>query len=147
MMGRGWEKSSHKPKPQRRRWGGMLFSFLAVVGCLLTVSCDLPGKPTPTDEFVRPQEIESFATLFGRNCAGCHGADGKLGPAPPLNDPLFLALVPVSELERAITHGRAGTPMPAFAIRDGGELRPKQIRILAEGLKAHWASAGTPARE
>jgi cytochrome c oxidase cbb3-type subunit 3/ubiquinol-cytochrome c reductase cytochrome c subunit len=93
---------------------------------------------------VRPQEIQSFSVLFQQNCAGCHGKDGKLGPAPPLNDPLFRALVPDAELQRVVSEGRPGTLMPAFAIAAGGWLTAKQVKILAEGIKQeqHWGPAG-----
>ena len=57
---------------------------------------------------------------FTARCAGCHGADGKFGPAPPLNDSVFLAIVPDAELRHVISDGRVVTaaqksPMPAFA--------------------------------
>jgi mono/diheme cytochrome c family protein len=111
--------------------------------------CDFPGRPGPADRFVPPREEKTFAVLFRRNCAGCHGADGKLGPAPPLNDKLFLAQVPDAELQRVIAEGRPGTPMPAFAEARGGELTAEQVAILASGLKPRWGSAaaapgGTP---
>jgi cytochrome c oxidase cbb3-type subunit 3/ubiquinol-cytochrome c reductase cytochrome c subunit len=83
----------------------------------------------------------SFDVLFGQNCAGCHGTDGKLGPAPPLNDPLFRALVPDEELLRVVTEGRPGTLMPAFATSQGGPLTAEQIKVLAAGLKQRWGSA------
>jgi len=91
----------------------------------------------------------SFQVLFQQNCSGCHGADGKLGPAPPLNDPLFLALVPDTELERVITEGRPGTLMPAFSIVKGGQLTTEQVKVLAQGIKPHWgpvqpAPSGAP---
>jgi mono/diheme cytochrome c family protein len=84
---------------------------------------------------VSPNEVLEFGALFKRNCAGCHGADGKLGPAPPLNDSLFRAIVPQIELERVVSAGRPGTPMPAFAIANGGTLTPAQIRVLVDQIK------------
>jgi cytochrome c oxidase cbb3-type subunit III len=93
---------------------------------------------------VPPQEETTFPALFARNCAGCHGAHGKFGPAPPLNDGLFLALVPDAELERVISDGRAGTLMPAFAAAKGGHLLPGQVKVLASGLKSHWRSKEPP---
>ena len=91
----------------------------------------------------------AFDALFRRNCAGCHGADGKLGPAPPLNDTLFLALIPDAELRRVIAEGRPGTLMPAFATARGGQLTAEQVNILAEGIKQRWrplepAPSGAP---
>jgi len=76
--------------------------------------------------------------LFQRNCAGCHGADGKLGPAPPLNNKLFLALVPDAELARVIASGRGATLMPAFAEAEGGSLTAEQVKLLADGIKPRW---------
>ena len=103
--------------------------------------CDLPGKPDPTNKFVYPDKVTDFATLFAKNCAGCHGAQGKLGPAPPLNDSVFLAIVPDEELIMTISRGRAGTSMPAFADSRGGTLSAEQIRVLATGLRTHWKTA------
>ena len=84
-------------KLSKRRW--RLLPLLAA----LAAGCDLPGqpkRPAPADEATQ------FNALYTTHCAGCHGADGKLGPAPPLNDPIFLAIVPDAELLRVITEGR-----------------------------------------
>jgi mono/diheme cytochrome c family protein len=108
--------------------------------------CDLPGKPDPANKFVYPDKVTDFATLFGKNCAGCHGAEGRFGPAPPLNDLVFLAIVPDEELIMTISRGRAGTSMPAFADSRGGTLTAAQIRVLAEGIRTHWTSGLALAR-
>jgi mono/diheme cytochrome c family protein len=110
----------------------------------LAAGCDLPGKPREADRPVPADQVEDFDVLYSTHCAGCHGADGKLGPAPPLNDPLFLAIVPDAELLRVITEGRAVTPaqkslMPAFARDRGGPLTDAQVKVLAEGIKRRWA--------
>ena len=98
------------------------------------------GKPRDNDRYLQPHEVRTLAVLYQRNCSGCHGADGKLGPAPPLNDKLFLALIPDVDLERLITEGRPGTLMPAFASAKGGHLTSEQVKILAAGLKPRWGS-------
>jgi mono/diheme cytochrome c family protein len=77
--------------------------------------------------------------LYQQNCAGCHGAEGKLGPAPPLNDKSFLDMVSEDILLRVISAGRPGTPMPAFAQEQGGMLTAKQVQILAESIKPRWS--------
>ena len=92
------------------------------------------GRPIPADRIV------DFATLYGRNCAGCHGADGQFGPAPPLNDPLFLAIVPDDVLTMIVDEGRPGTPMPAFSRKHGGPLTDEQVRALAGGIKSRWSA-------
>jgi len=114
----------------------------AVVGMILLNAggCNLSGKPDQADLPVSPEQIANFDQLYTTNCAGCHGATGKLGPAPPLNDPLFVAIIPEDELHRVIGDGRAGTLMPAFATVNGGSLTDKQVKLLAEGVKSHWKS-------
>ena len=119
-----------------------LLPLLAV----LALGCNPPGKPNPADRPVPADQVKDFGALYATRCAGCHGADGKLGPAPPLNDPLFLAIVPDAELLRVITEGRAVTPaqkslMPAFVRDRGGPLTDAQVKVLAEGIKRRWGGA------
>jgi mono/diheme cytochrome c family protein len=105
---------------------------------VLAAACDLPGRPKRADRPVPQDQVLSFPALYRENCAGCHGADGKLGPAPPLNDPTFLAIVPDEVLLKVITEGRPNTPMPAFARDQGGALTAAQVKVLAQGIKPHW---------
>ena len=121
---------------------GVSTGLLCVV-CMALLGCsdDLPGKPKPADR-PRPQnEITDFATLFAQNCTGCHGQDGTQGPAPPLNDALFLALIPDDALLSVIRDGRPGTPMPAFAVEQGGTLTAEQIEIISKGVKTELPTA------
>jgi mono/diheme cytochrome c family protein len=111
---------------------------------LLAAGCGFPGQPKEDDRYIPPQKELRFNVLFQQNCIGCHGADGKLGPAPPLNDKLFLALVPDAELQRIVSEGRAGTLMPAFAKAKGGQLTTEQVNVLAQGLKPHWGPVEAP---
>jgi len=126
--------------PGKRSW--RLLPLLAA----LTAGCDLPGRPDPADRPVPADQVKDFGALYATHCAGCHGADGKLGPAPPLNDALFLAIVPDAELLRVITEGRTVTPaqkspMPAFARERGGPLTAAQVKALAEGIKERWGAS------
>jgi cytochrome c oxidase cbb3-type subunit 3 len=98
-------------------------------------NADLTRSSTTTDH---------FAVLFATHCAGCHGVQGKLGPAPPLNDPLFLAIVPDEELLQAIQHGRRGTPMPAFSRQAGGTISAEEVNVLAAGIKRAWKKEHKP---
>ena len=130
---------------KRLREGRWRLLTLLVV---LTGGCDLPGKPREADRPVPADQVKDFDALYGAHCAGCHGADGKLGPAPPLNDPVFLAIVPDAELRHVITEGRAVTAaqssaMPAFARAGGGPLTDAQVQVLAEGIKKRWGPAAS----
>ncbi|MFO0949463.1 MAG: c-type cytochrome [Planctomycetota bacterium] len=111
-----------------------------VLACSILSGCGWtpPGKPDPRNRPLAPTEVLDFTTLYQKNCSGCHGAEGKLGVAPPLNDPLFLAIIPKDELGKVIDSGRLGTMMPAFARANGGHLTPEQVRVLAEGIVSTW---------
>jgi cytochrome c oxidase cbb3-type subunit III len=115
---------------------GILLALLAA----LAAGCNFPGQPKTGDRYVPPQKERSFKVLFQQNCVGCHGAKGELGPAPPLSDKLFLALIPDTELQRVITEGRPGTLMPAFATGKGGHLTADQVKVLANGIKQRWGA-------
>jgi cytochrome c oxidase cbb3-type subunit III len=123
---------------RRRRYLFLSISPGLLVSLSVFTGCDWPGKPKDSDRPIPAEQIEDFGRLYGMHCTGCHGADGKNGPAPPHNDPLFLAIVPDEELHRVIKEGRTGTPMTAFAKDKGGPLTDKQIHILAQGIKEHW---------
>lgn len=125
---------------RRSRHGWAL--AVAVGLCLLTgTGCEPPGRPREANRPRREDQVVDFSALYGRNCAGCHGADGKLGPAPPLNDAVFLDIVPDDVLLRVIREGRPGTPMPAFARGNGGLLTDAQVEMLAGGIKSRWKPA------
>jgi cytochrome c oxidase cbb3-type subunit 3 len=114
-----------------------LLVVLLILG--LAMGCDqLPGKPTPEDRWKAGTAITDFSQLYALNCSGCHGADGRLGAARPLNDPLYLALVSNDTLRQMIAQGVPGTAAPAFAQQIGGPLTDKQIDILIEGMRSRW---------
>jgi cytochrome c oxidase cbb3-type subunit 3 len=118
---------------------GALAAGLMLVASVALAGCDaLPGRPKPGKHEVLPSQVVAFDALYARHCAGCHGAEGRLGPARPLNDPLYLALVPRERLTRVIARGVAGTSQPAFAQSAGGELTDAQIDALVQGLIATW---------
>jgi mono/diheme cytochrome c family protein len=97
------------------------------------------GKPDAELRFQRPNEVTDFAVLFGKNCSGCHGMDGQLGPAPPLNDPLLQSIISDEQIRDTVRRGRAGTLMPAFARWQGGPLTERQVDIIVQGVRQQWA--------
>jgi len=113
--------------------------FPLILTIILTSGCDrLPGKPTLEERWKPATEITDFSQLYAQNCSGCHGADGRLGAARPLNDPLYLALISRLTLRAAIMRGVPGTSAPAFAQQSGGSLTEKQIDVLVEGVLSRW---------
>jgi mono/diheme cytochrome c family protein len=98
-----------------------------------------PGKPAADSQEVRPSQVMDFAVLYGSNCAGCHGPQGRGGPAAALGDPVYLALADDAFLRRVSAEGVPGTAMPAFARSAGGMLTDAQIDAIVKGMRARWA--------
>lgn len=114
--------------------------FIAVIALTACGMRDrVPGQPSPDSRVARPDQVTSFATLYGTNCAGCHGAEGKGGAAQSLRDPLFLAIADDAAIRRVVRNGVPGTPMPAFAQSAGGMLTDRQIDAIVAGIRARWA--------
>jgi len=109
------------------------------VSLLAGLAIVLVGCGHRTEQFTSPDQITDFATLFGNNCAGCHGHDGRSGAGRPLNDPLYLALIGKVRLRDVIAKGVPGTAMSAFAQNAGGGLTEQQITILADQIEARWS--------
>jgi cytochrome c oxidase cbb3-type subunit III len=118
-------------------------SLLASAGLLLsTLMCgcaNAPGKQVAASTPIVPNEISDFNVLYGDNCAGCHGTDGRGGAAIPLDDPVYLAIADDAVLRRAATSGIPGTSMPAFAQSAGGMLTEKQIELIVHGIRERWS--------
>jgi cytochrome c oxidase cbb3-type subunit III len=120
-------------------------SRLAIVAALPTLALmvcaacsSAPGAPRAGSEVVPPSEVVEFSALYGQNCAGCHGANGKGGAAIALANPVFLAIADDTVIRRTAANGVPGTSMPAFAQSAGGMLTEKQIDALVRGIRS-WA--------
>jgi cytochrome c oxidase cbb3-type subunit III len=96
------------------------------------------GIPRADSEVVPPSEVLDFNVLYGQNCAGCHGVDGKGGAAIALANPVFLAIADDAVIRRTASNGVPGTPMPAFVQSAGGMLTEKQIDAIVNGIRS-WA--------
>lgn len=108
---------------------------------LALAGCNLPGRPAPGAEVPRPEAVLSFDTLYGQNCAGCHGAKGSEGAAIDLANPEYQALIDDATLRDIIAHGEKGTLMPGFAVSDGGVLTDQQIDVILKGMRQRWSKA------
>jgi cytochrome c oxidase cbb3-type subunit III len=107
--------------------------FMSLAGCDIVPGRARAQRNTP------PAQTSAFYGLYDRQCAGCHGRDGRLGAARPLNDPVYLALVPAERVRHVIAEGVPGTAQPAFALSAGGALTDEQIDSLVQGLQASWS--------
>jgi len=114
----------------------------AVAMIIALAGCDaVPGRPRPDARELPPTEVVAFETLYARNCAGCHGQTGRLGPARPLNDPVYLAFAPPERVRQVIAVGVPGTAQPAFGLDAGGPLTNQQIDVLVRGMEERWRRA------
>jgi cytochrome c oxidase cbb3-type subunit 3 len=99
------------------------------------------------EQIEKDPAMQSYAlavgqSIFGDNCATCHGAGGTGGKGyPNLRDDIWLWGGSLEDIQRTITYGiRSGDPdarmsqMPAFG-RDG-LLKPDQIADLTEYVVA-----------
>jgi len=118
---------------------GSMFALLAVALC---TACSISsGRPAQNSAVVPPDRIVDFRVLYGQNCAGCHGVDGKGGAAMSLSNPVFLAIADDTVIRHAASNGAPGTPMPAFAQSAGGMLTDRQIDAIVSGIRS-WAKPG-----
>jgi cytochrome c oxidase cbb3-type subunit III len=115
---------------------GLCGSILVL--CSLALSGCHSGKPSPGAEALRPDKVTDFAHLYAQNCSGCHGADGTRGPAMPLGNSEYEAIVDEGTLGDAIGNGVQGTLMPAFSQGAGGMLTDDQINALVVGIREKW---------
>jgi mono/diheme cytochrome c family protein len=114
----------------------MKLRALSVAVCLSIASA---CRESPVDSPVTPpNKIADFAYLYARNCAGCHGTNGKGGAAISLGDPVYLAIADDATIRRVTADGVPGTSMPAFVQHSGGMLTGDQIDVITRGIRA-WA--------
>jgi cytochrome c oxidase cbb3-type subunit III len=118
----------------------MRIGLLAFLACLAACASGCgPARGYPPNPVVRPADVTDFATLYGENCAACHGANGQNGPAIDLANPQYQALVDDASLRKWISNGMPGTEMAAFAQSAGGMLTDAQVGALIAGMRKAWA--------
>ena len=117
----------------------LLVSAALVLSTVVCGCANAPGKELAASTPIVPSEISDFNVLYGENCAGCHGLEGRGGAAIALGDPVYLAIADDTILRRAATNGIPGTSMPAFAQSAGGMLTEKQIDVIARGIRERWS--------
>jgi cytochrome c oxidase cbb3-type subunit III len=119
-----------------------LSASTVLVAVLLTGCGVPPGQPRADSATPAPTDVVEFSALYGSNCAGCHGVNGRGGAAIALANPVYLAIVDERAMRASVAGGVRGTSMPAFAQRAGGMLTEKQIDALVSGMRSNWSRAG-----
>ena len=75
-------------------------------------------------------------SLFLRNCAGCHGMNGRGGMAPEIGNPVFQRAATDEFIIRTIRNGRVATAMPAFQRNRGAGVQRsghrRRARLFAD---------------
>lgn len=116
---------------------------LMIIGCTLTVlAASLILQTTAHSAIATPLPTanqRTAATLFSKNCATCHGKDGraktfkaKFNHARNLTEPGWQDAVSDERISNSITNGRG--KMPAFA-KKMSEAEIDSLVLLVRGLK------------
>ena len=104
-------------------WLNSAIVILILTGCLPDA-----GSPSTQDTSTiidMGPVIPEDQLLYDTYCGFCHGYEGEgylADNANALANPLFLEAVTDEFLEKAIIHGRPGTPMAAWGVNYGGPL-------------------------
>ena len=143
-----------------RRWRvGLIAIALVIVAFALPRFSVLVTEAYPTSFFSSPTGYTAHsaavgARAFARNCAACHGPDGK-GDGPLARSlpiaPADLTAAHIyghlpGDLYWTIGHGVPGTPMPAFAAELDAQTRWSLIDFILANADGVRARAGTPAQ-
>jgi len=106
----------------------------------LTVLITACGRPAddPAGGASRGQITAAFDQVYGVNCAGCHGANGRNGAALSLDDSIYRTIMDSAAVRHTIATGAPGTLMPAFAKSAGGTLADSEIAVIVAGIQNRW---------
>lgn len=114
----------------------MKLRFILLITSLALVACDPPGRPKPSAKWEAPHAISDFDTLYRENCLACHSFGATVAASNPMDDPLYLSVLPEEVLRKVVSDGIPGTSMPAFSHEHGGPLSHEQVEIIVKGILA-----------
>jgi cbb3-type cytochrome c oxidase subunit III len=125
-----------RPGTQMPAWGphagGLLpEEITAVIDYLRTGA----PKPSPGPALTLAGDAGNGLQLFLRNCAGCHGMNGRGGFAPEIGNPVFQQAASDGFIVQTIRLGRAGSAMPAFQRSEAPALADQDIADVLAYLR------------
>jgi cbb3-type cytochrome c oxidase subunit III len=104
-----------RPGTQMPAWGPHAGGLLPeeIMAVTEYLSSGASAAPAMTALTLRGDASHGLS-LFLRNCAGCHGMNGRGGLAPEIGNPVFQRAATDDFIVRTIRRGRMATAMPAF---------------------------------
>ncbi|MBI4304200.1 MAG: cytochrome c [Chloroflexi bacterium] len=109
-------------------------SFIITVALIsvLFLGCAKSQPTPPAAPPAPPKPAVDAASLYGTNCAACHGQkrEGVSGLGPALT-PTILSQKSDTQLREVILKGKSGTAMPGFE----GRLKAEEVDALVQLLK------------
>ncbi len=91
-------------------------------------------------EAARQTQLESLTeegqTIWGFNCASCHGDSGEGDSGPALNSKQFLQSASDEQIQLFVSVGVPGTSMGAYSQDFGGPLTSEQIKAVSTFLRS-----------
>jgi len=87
-----------------------------------------PGRIATVEAHDKVIAVAAGQSLFQKNCALCHGDQGKGNSAPALNDKTFLNTADDDTLFNVVSAGVPSTEMPAWNSAHGGPLTDEDVK-------------------
>jgi cytochrome c oxidase cbb3-type subunit 3 len=130
-----------RPGTQMPAWGPHAGGLLPeeITGVIEYLRSGAPAAPAMT-ALTLHGDASNGLSLFLRNCAGCHGMNGRGGLAPEIGNPVFQRAATDDFIVRTIRNGRIGTAMPAFQRNEAPAFSDQDIADVL----AHLRTLGEP---
>ncbi len=122
-------------------------NFRKGLGLVAVIATAIAGGDLECSHVQQTAEQQHGGELYERMCSVCHGRAGegyKADQAPALRNAAFLGTVTDEYLRAAITNGRHGTTMSAWARWHGGPLTQPDIESVVSFIHT-WDPSARPA--
>jgi len=119
---------------------GIIATLIITTGIML-YALNEPARLESAQAMQLQSDLDEAMTLYGENCAVCHGLAGAgIGAMPPLDND-GLSEMDSQTLFKIISRGLYGTAMPAWNKEDGGPLGDYQVSELVKLIQyGDWAA-------